>query len=285
MEFISSDILINRILDGPLRSFKNTGRIDDGRIYGWIQKETALLNLSGYNPIKLITKLDGKTLLKPENYSHLWAIWKVHPHTVQTHNRKYFQNQHTYYKEELCTDVVVNQCMEILSEGQFITTRYYIETPEVIHEDVYNISAPLKIFQKPGMACNYSEEFKHLSSPYQVMESSDKFEFNFEDEFVYLEYFGNLLDEDGYPMVPKSPVLEKAIEDYIVWQFFQEEYYNNYSDALQRMQAAEIAYIKSHNIATSLKKTPEFSQLYNYFSSKYKRIADKEFNYSRRVRQ
>lgn len=284
MEFVSSELLVNRVME-TLSSFKHTGLLDEGKIYRWIKEENSLLNLSGYAPIKAIFELDEDNVVyKPDNYSHLWAIWKMSPEKEFTHKRKYLQHEHTYYREEVCTTVIEDEKGNIFREGQWVTNRYYIDVPEKIVVERFQIDAPLQIFQKPGIPCNYSKEFKHLSSPYNVWEEKDKFIFNFDNDFIYMEYFGNLLDEDGYPMVPNHSQIEKAIEDYIIWTFLKEMFINGYADVLQRMQYAEQQYRISHNIATSWKKLPEFMKLANFFLKRNEKFAKREQEYSRRIR-
>jgi hypothetical protein len=87
---------------------------------------------------------------------------------------------------------------------------------------------------------------------------------NFEEGYINLEYYALPVDEEGYPLIIDEPILEQAVEDYLIFKCFQKIYYNGDADVLQRVQYSEAKYKESLKEAIFFVKLPTWKSMVDY---------------------
>lgn len=187
-----------------------------------------------------------------------------------------------------CTGVCINQCGEEFQLVQKIK----------MHTRTFKFVYPLHIKNTKDLHDLINEE-DCLNSRWTGCENSGTLEdgflkLNFKSGKVYLNYEGDLVDDDGNLLVPDHELLNEFYE-YALKQRIFENMYLNGDDTGQRMQLIEARLRASRNNAMSLVNTPNFKELqemwrlnrvaqyskyYNMFNSfNYK--YGKEIGYSR----
>jgi hypothetical protein len=87
--------------------------------------------------------------------------------------------------------------------------------------------------------------------------------FRFEHDHVYMQYYGLPIDEDGLPMIPEEPIVEKAIEFYIYTQLFEKWYLNStVPDIANKLKYVKEEYERKHlPQATYYVNLPSFQKM------------------------
>lgn len=260
MNFKSSEQLIARV-SKTLNTFKSSGLLDEGDFYGWIKDILVLLNIPSYTPVHTVLDLESNKLRIPDDMYQLWSVWKYEEEYKVHEKILHPQRQVKYLIQEDRLDTQCeDNCDVITHTGDIMTTRYYIEETPVTRN--YIFKAPIRINNYTTNKCIASSPSVNITSPFTASMDSNYFYFNFEGGSVYLQYYKLMLDEYNTPMIPDVSEIELAIETYIIYRFFQELYYNSTTDALQRMQYAEVQYIKAFDKAKTWVKTPSARELF-----------------------
>lgn len=280
IEFIDSKTLVNKILE-DLDSYNNAGFIDSGRMYKWINQEINYLNLPGYSPMKSIVRLEDSIWRKPNGFRNLWAMWKINPCGIVSEAEEFPKqvNAYSLYTEATCYDV--DECTgDIEEKGQHMMVRQYERGVETYME--FCSREPLSIKTAPDVPCTFKDSFRYYSSMFQVYEKKTHFEFNFKDEHIYVEYFGHLIDNKGLPLVPNEEVLERAIDSFLKFKFFEYLWTNQLGDYLQRMQHYQLEYRLAHDLAVDWLKTPTFLDTIEFMrkrKDRYNKFDNKRMNW------
>lgn len=260
MKFKSSEQLIARVVK-TLHSFQSSGLLDEGDFYRWIKEVIGELNIPSFSPVHKIIKLDGNKLLIPDDVNQLWAIYRWEEEDRLHDPVKHYQGQTRWLvQEDQCLNKkCVDKCQSLYEEGDVMVSKWFIEDQHV--EKRFTHKTPIKLVNYTVDRCISSSPIKTNNSTLKANMDANYFYFNFEDGWVYLQYYSFVVDEDGLPMVPDVVEAESAIEKYIIYRFFQELYYNTTIDALQRMQYAQQEYQRAFDKARTYCKFPTFKEL------------------------
>lgn len=246
MNFISSERLVSRVVK-QLNSYQSAGLLDEGDFYRWIKEILVTLNIPAFSEVHKIVSVEDGEALVPEDLHRLDTLWYYEECKENRKPELHLQNQvrsRIHTKE--CIDPCGNPC-EIEEDPNILVVKYFVQDEGYRYKRFKNKE---QLFVKNYKKDPCDDEVKN------VIMNNGKFHFNFDEGTVYIKYQTILLDDDGLPMIPDEVKIEQAIEDYIVYRFFQESYYNNYFDALQRMQYSEQKYLLSFGKALSFTKLP-----------------------------
>jgi hypothetical protein len=84
----------------------------------------------------------------------------------------------------------------------------------------------------------------------------------FDDDSIYLQYYGLPMDEFGLPMIPDQNHIENAIEYHIYSMLFEEWYWNaTVPDIVRVLADARQQYEFHMGMATSWVKLPSFKRM------------------------
>jgi hypothetical protein len=94
---------------------------------------------------------------------------------------------------------------------------------------------------------------------------------------VYLNYLGNLEDEDGNLLVLDHPMINEYYE-YSIKQRILENLYMNGEDVVQKMQFIEQRIRPARNNALTIVNTPDFKEMYNVWKMNREAMYGKYYN-------
>lgn len=260
MNFISSEQLIARV-SKQLNSFQSSGLLDEGDFYRWIKEVLGMLNVPAYSPVHTIQSIDDNKMLIPDDMDQLWSIWRYEEKNENYNDEFHLQRTHRKpVLKDYCT-TCEDECKIIHCED-IIETKYYVH--EKAYKKQYHGGQLLHLKNYKVDKCLKDSISIRNNNSLEVTMDSNYFYFNFEGGAIYLQYYAYQLDENGLPMIPDVVKIERAIETYIIYRFFQELYWNGTIDALQRMQVAEQSYNMSFAIARAWVKLPSFNTLVDF---------------------
>lgn len=241
-----------------LRSFDEAGLIDDGDL---VRHSDWIINrLGNYYFTKheiIIDIKEGKAVL-PFNLKNIIKVTRCTKCNKEKSTvRYYYGHPHTFQVRDHLKNICYNNC-KIEQDYQEITRTIYIDQEE-IKESFCN---------KKELTLDNTKGDCDKKDP-NTYSYDDKFMyFNFDEGNLYVEYYGYPLDDDGYFLIDDDPYLEKAIEDYLIYQTLLTIYYNNEGDVGQRLQFAEKEHKLSLKEALYIVKLPTRNSLKKYSEKK-----------------
>lgn len=282
MNFKSSEQLIARV-SSQLDSFQSSGLLDEGDFYRWIKEILTLLNIPAYSPVHSIIPLEDNKFRIPDDMYQLWNIYRYEEENIHNNDNIHYQRQSRYeiiktdQIETTCTD----NCEKITHESDIMISKYYIKDNQTPVVTRYNKREPIRIKNYTVNKC--TSDAPCIKTPSRLEGSIDGnyFYFNFQGGSIYLQYYRLMLDDNNLPMIPDVSEIELAIETYIVFRFFQKLYYNTTTDALQRMQYAQLEYTKAYDKARSWVKTPSAKVLHQIARNNRNKFKVFELKHSR----
>lgn len=274
VKFVSSDALISRIKTQYLKSFNATGMINSDDFYYWIKECLYDLGLSAMQPAELIMTVDRYKAEIPKELVEFYSITRLTA-TERRPPKRHLQHTSAWYLETSVCDYQRKKCCDIEEEGDKIVFRTYFEEQEQCYN--YCKTGLLKYIPNRGIhglgKCHqYSpcigNKNQHRFHPnHQEIEFHQDefyFHFGFTDEEVLLKYHAFPL-EDGLPMIPSEPVIQRYIQDKIIAEVLRIFYINStFPDIERRKMDAERTAMNSRSEAISFVKLPKFSTLLAY---------------------
>lgn len=266
LTFKNTDSLFGRVRK-RLNSFDNAGVLDEGDWYYYIKEVINNLGVAVYEEREAITIVKNFKALLPEDFSYLYAAYKCTPNTGDSKNTLFPQTGFVFYIEDTyepyCKSKNCSAAKIDYVEGEKFTTRTYIEgQPFIIN---YDSPALLQLTGNSKMLCD--EKCKNLFAkcPHQIQIDKKHIYTNFKEDSIYMKYYALPIDrESGLPLIPDNTVIEKAVEDYIVFSVFRDFWYNgSVPDIERRYQDAKFASEDSYKKAAYLTKMPSFQNVIN----------------------
>lgn len=282
MNFKSSGELIGRV-EETLNSFKASGLLDSGQFYRWIKEVLMKLNIPNDSPTTALLKVNNGKILVPDDLHFIWAIWNCSCNTTPSFNLdlqrteayQYYRTDQLYCKTDECEKDCTSKLYE--ENGELMVTKYYLQTPR---EQTKYVKSNLIKIKNSVIKC--VENNIHQPTQLEASISKDRISFNFQEGYVYLQYYGFQKDEAGLPLIPDIVQIEEAIEAHIIAQFFLQQYYNNTLDAIQRYQLAKSeAEIKFYN-ASIWRKLPTVNKTLEAIKRNSKRFSRFELQQTKR---
>jgi len=153
-----------------------------------------------------------------------------------------------YYKPCGKETVCVNEC----GDG------YQLVQKNKVRTDTYNFVAPLKIEKSNKVSVDCYNLFQ--DSELKVWVEGNFLKTNFESGLVYINYLGDMIDEEGNLLVPDHPLLNEYYE-YAVKRRILENLIFDEADQGSRLQLVEARYREARNNALTIVNTPDFKEL------------------------
>lgn len=231
LSFKSSDALFSRV-NRRLKTFDAAGVLDQGEWYQLIKTVLDALGAAVYDECDAVVMIKDFKGPLPDNFSILYAAYKCTPNTIGVVDKKtlFPQTGFVFYIEE--THQPYRECKNCLSakkdfaDGEKITIRTYIQG----QPNILSFTNP-KLLRLSGNAKSQCDpKCKNLFAkvPDEITISNGFIYTNFKEDSIFLKYQGLALDsETGLPMIPDNTIIEKAIEDYIIYRVFEDLWINN----------------------------------------------------------
>lgn len=267
MQHKSLDIVFGNV-KSMLRKYEALGLIGDSDLYRWAKFILKNMGLFTYIKKELVLDIENYKVELPEDFSYLWAVNKCEDCGNTTHQpiKLYFGRPQTFEVHDYVQRVCYDKCDVHYDNTKQIVTRVY-ETKGLTHTENFCNRTLLKCSSKvPKDKCHTKCPNLNCSSPHEFNIDDKQLYFNFKEGTIHLQYFAFPFDEDGYPMIPDDIFIEKAIEDYMIYQVFLQIYYNSEVDVKERVQASKIEHINSLKEARYNAKLPSFQELVDWGS-------------------
>lgn len=224
-----------------LRSFDESGLLDDSEMIFHIIEILHKYKLSrDYNKKIVLDVFDGfadiPEDIDPDAGREL-TLCEVFGEDANVTRRYYFGRKPEViiqkdYSKRLC----YHKC-EIHDETEWIVRTLYFDSVEpATHKFTRKKKIEYKPDFKPGIL---SEDFDKGTLPTYYRIGGKKFEFNFKEGHVLLDYTGLVLDDDGYPLIEDNPYIKRALIDYLIYRSLEVIFYNSEADVIGRLQYAK----------------------------------------------
>lgn len=262
-----------------LKQYDESSLIDYRSLNRWIKNE---LKRFGSNVTILTEKVlkveNGKATL-PDNFFNLELAVKCNPFTYNTdiETQKILQSS-THWTQRL----EVKQEWDNASESHIGTDYKYIEE-NIYYQDrlinvKYNNITPLRIVR--GMKrenCSATcKNFNFHSSPYEINIIRDTLQTNFREGYIYIQYNGLPVDEEGDLYIPDVTNLQEYLITFCTRNILEDVWLNSDDENLVN----KLTYIssKERNLFSLAMTTLKMEALSKGWEKKIKRKIIKESN-------
>ena len=272
LKFVNSKSLVSRVKES-LHSYNSAGLIDEGKFYYWIKEALYDLGLNVMQPANIIVPVNKYKVALPDDLIEFYSIHRLNAH--QEIKRLNKQSDVSWYIETGICDYQKKKCCEIESEGTVVRQKIYLED-KVQHTNSFNKVGllryvPNNVWLKDR--CNKFSPYKNSKTTYYNKEQDfncddSYFYFNFTDDYILLQYHAFPTDEDGLPLVPDNPIVQKFIEKKISYELLCLFYMNSdVPDMVNKLALAEKQYTIARSDAEFWNKLPSFKELVAYKQS------------------
>jgi len=158
------------------------------------------------------------------------------------------QDEVVYYKPCGKETVCVNKCGE----------EYQLLMKNKVQTHTYNFVSPLKVEKSHKVSIDCYNLFRDCE--YKVWIENNFLRANFEDGLVYINYQGELLDDEGNLMVPDHPMLNEYYEYAIKRRVLENLLFDDEIPG-NKIQLIETRYREARNNALTIVNTPDFKEL------------------------
>lgn len=241
LRFKSSTPLFDRI-SKRLSSFDSAGLIDTGDFHKLVKDVLEQLGVGVYKECEAILHPKEFEAKLPDNFKMFHAAYRC---SFKWHGTKSINEQRPiiFYRDTENTQICSSNCKLECSHDcgkTKIVIRTFVEGDEVI-----GTSHNLRLLQLspnvrslctddcPSLLPNHHNRIRE--NEININSSVTHILTNFNDDKIYIQYYGLPIDEHGMPMIPDQTEIEKAIEYYIYSQLFEEFYWNSTIPDIVRM--------------------------------------------------
>lgn len=285
MQFRSSSELFNRIKN-TLKSYDSQNMIDTGDFYDHVVYVLERLGVGVFEECEALVRVEHKKAKLPCNFKWWYAAYKCTPNWTQTPSINE-QIPWIYYQDteitKQCNGGKQNCCIECVGE----TGKNKIVIRTFVNGDPF-----IQTFHNP-IALSLSPNVKDKCAPNCLkivpshglevtIDHKGYIHTHFDNDCIYMQYYGLPFDENYLPMIPDVPMIEQAIEYYILTKLFEDWYLNStVPDAAQKMQYAEQKYNFHMGEALYYVKLPSFQKMVQSLRMMRNRLKFYNFNHDR----
>ena len=287
MQYISSEICINNV-KSALSSFDAAGLLNEDDFYVNIKWILNKLGLGVYIEAETVIDVYNYTATLPEDFYMLWAIHRCDLKSSNCIEKEFNLKPQIYYVRDELKNICYNDSR--CERDRTITGTEYKREISFKSERCtqnYTNRLPLKL-KKSLYKCHEGSINKNVNSEHEFSIDLHNFKFNFKEGQVHLEYYALPKDEEGYLVILDDEYVKTAIQDYLIFKTFQNLYYNQQGDVLQRMQYSEQKYKESLRDVQMHLATPTFKDLIDFgknlanhleiYNLQSKNFPDKQWN-------
>ena len=292
MQFKPATVLYSKV-KRVLKSFNNNNLIDEGDFPVYIQEVLSQLGIGAYQEKQAILPICDFKALLPKDFKILYSAYKCTPGFDFQHDILRPQQGFVFYTDKTKETILKSGNCELHYEGpcngdkvfEKLTVREFIKDSTFSGNGTvggnfngftnsgrfneYSFINPMLLRLSPNVKkdkCVAECPNINWSSPFEITIDEGYIFTNFKDDHIFMKYYAFPLDEEtGLPLVPDLNAIEKALENYIIWQLMLQWYWNDeIPNAIQKAREAERLYNEHFREALYELKLPSFSTLVDY---------------------
>lgn len=271
IKFKSLSSVFSRIKE-EFSSYENSGMLDEGLWYTDVKYILNVLGVSTYKYREDFLEICNYRAELPEDFHLLDYALKVSKTTSETDNDPAHlftvmnfdkmaldQDVHVYDGCNPCCIPVPNTCVFNAYEKVFVNrnnVNVSYSKPELLR--LGNVNTREYCSENmDGNTANYNVNTNTITI------SGGKIYTNFRTGDIYIAYHAFPLDEDGLPMIPDSPRIQKAIESYIKYNVVRKLVINREADLANILSLYKADYERDLADAKFYEKLPSFNEMVN----------------------
>ena len=257
--------------------YNTEGMIEGGQLIKVAQKINYDLGLRIYTEKqKVLEIVNGRVKLPDDFYvltmALLCADYQVREEVLQgTHTEDVYMNVCTVCNQPSedcgCESVVTvceNKYVKVMHRKNYVTKEY---------------TEFKRLYVRPAKAvdpvCSAKPDYDHWMEA--ELKNGYLYIIGIETGTVYLNYLGNLEDDNGNLLVMDHPMINEYYE-YAIKQRILENLYMNGEDVVQKMQLIEQRLRPARNNALTIVNTPDFKEMYNLWKLNREAMYGKYYN-------
>lgn len=257
--------------------YNTEGMIEPGQLIKVAQKINYDLGLRIYTEKqKVLEIVNGRVKLPDDFYvltmALLCADYQVREEVLQgTHTEDVYMNVCTVCNQPSencgCESVVTvceNKYVKVMHRKNYVTKEY---------------TEFKRLYVRPAKAvdpvCSAKPDYDHWMEA--ELKNGYLYIIGIETGTVYLNYLGNLEDDNGNLLVMDHPMINEYYE-YAIKQRILENLYMNGEDVIQKMQLIEQRLRPARNNALTIVNTPDFKEMYNLWKLNREAMYGKYYN-------
>lgn len=268
IKFKSTESLFARIREN-LSSYTALGLIDEGKFFFEVKWFISKLGISMYELDDDVITLKDYRAEIPCNFYLLESAWLCDRNNSVSKKVDNFQGKVVIYTENTCEKVILPSCNSSCGEKVIdkITVKEYVQTNSP-WETTYNTPVLLTLGDKVtkqlcskdclnlNIANNSDISIKRQGRSYYLYS-------NLKEPKIYLRYYCYPTDEEtGLPLIPDEAIIEKALEDHLMYYFFKNLWLNDDNpNVTQKISMLKQESIVSMNEAEYYVKLPSFNEM------------------------
>ena len=231
-----------------LKSYDSANLIDEGEFPSYIPQVLRLLGRGVMKDSEAIIKVNSKIIELPQDFEYIYEAYRCKDNTQRKVKRTYEQGGAVLYND-ITRDIIYkdsNNCLlTCWQKNSQILERVTIKQMVADSECIINFSYPTRLYltNKSISTLSPSEFSLANAGEHAAVIDGNKLHINFEDDWIYLKYYGFPYDEYGVPMIPDIESVYQALKWYIIYQVSLSWWWNNeVPDIQNRWQEAEMQY-------------------------------------------
>ena len=236
-KFNTLDNIFNAVKQ-DLDYFDDLGYIDETRLYRKIKSFLFKLG-DGINIEKhAVIPVENYKSYLLKDFSLLFAAYRCSGSTESKTVVKHFQNGWSFWLEDECQ--VYNDNKDCLEEGCWdkktnYRVRQYIGE-QLLSKMRFTNLVLLSVTNRVWDLCDIDCLSMHAKNDDEISLdiNSNTIISSFKDGYIYIQYWANLMDEDGYLLVLNVPIIEEAVEDFLKSKVLEYVYLNTSGQDIER---------------------------------------------------
>lgn len=256
-------------IQSRLSSYDSQNMIDVGDFYDHVAYILNQLGAGVYRECEALVSVHNFRAKLPCNFKLWYAAYKCHhgqdgqgaPDINEQNN---FGQPFMFVQNVDLTSICPADCAtncNITQEKTRIVVRNFVNGNNVNERHFNN---PLPLMLSPNVKDHCAPHCMKVNSAgwNEVTISDGDIRTKFNNDCIYMQYYGLPIDANYLPMIPDEESIEKAIEYYIYKMLFEEWYLNNsVPDIVQKLQWASAEYDKYFAQARYWVRLPSFQKM------------------------
>lgn len=228
LKFKSSDSLFAEVQE-KLVSFDENGLIDPGKFHKYVKYIYTLLGQAVYRECEAVIQVKNFKVKLPDNFVNFHAAFRCTYEWRQTtsinEQRPWIFYTDTEYTKE-CPGKCELSCCDDNQGRTKVVIRTYVNGDSPAEYNFNNLSELILSSNVRGI-CEDTKSKVFSSRSNEITLDNGYGNVNFDEDFIYIQYFGLPVDDYGLPLIPDNEHVEKAIFYYIVVQELESLYLNS----------------------------------------------------------
>lgn len=268
-KFISADIIYSKV-KRTLKSLDLANLIDDGEFPVYTKDFIQYVGLGLYKECNALLEVKNGKACLPSNFEYLYVAYKCSPNFNCNDDitRTHLQSSSFSFTIDATSrlSLLDNNCEIDCSLAGYRQTETICLKTYVTEKGDYSFGSlvPLRLAPNHSISCMDSCSNLMCNSAYEISLNNDTLHANFDNDFIYMKYYGTPLDENGDYMIPDITEIRRALEWYIIYQVLLASWFDSSIPDIQNKWAkAEQLYEQYMAELKFLEKLPAFSDMVN----------------------